>query len=85
MSEQQDAGQLHDHSVLWEHMPVVYDLSWLQQHLLNLSLLVHNSEGEMIETDDSDTASSMPDLVSEGDSDLSDAETVLAKEYPEVD
>ena len=53
----------------------------LQQYMLNLPLIVQNAEDNLVNTD-SDT---MPDLVSEADSDLSNAETVLAERYVEVD
>ena len=53
----------------------------LQQYMLNLPLIVQNAEDDLVNTD-SDT---MPDLVSEADSDLSNAETVLAERYVEVD
>ena len=74
------AGQFHDHVVLWEEMPMI-DLhalqQSLQQYMLNLPLIVQNAEDDLVNTD-SDT---MPDLVS----DLSNAETVLAERYVEVD
>ena len=81
------AGQFHDHAVLWEEMPMI-DLhalqQSLQQYMLNLPLIVHTAEDNLVNTD----SDSMPDLVSEADSDLSDlsnAETVLAERYVEVD
>ena len=53
----------------------------LQQYMLNLPLIVHSAEDNLVNTD----SDSMPDLVSEADSDLSNAETVLAERYVEVD